>query len=162
MYGNEHGDRDGGEDGSGNGNKNRYEGGGEREPWNLRSGNRDGLEDARRGATPTNNQQPQPQDPTPQLDRHIMRRTRAQGREPWGRNGEGGGEAKKRKKPQKSCWRHLKNGEDLSGRRKNRSQGSTGSVDVDPEDLDSRKETEKDAQGTQGLCKNCRESPSCL
>ena len=34
------------------------EGGGKREPKNLRNGNRGGSEDARGGATPTSNQQP--------------------------------------------------------------------------------------------------------
>ena len=41
-----------------NGDKNRDGSGGEREPWNLRSGNRGGSEDARRRATPTSNQRP--------------------------------------------------------------------------------------------------------
>ena len=34
--------------------------------------------------------------------------------------GEGGGEAKKRKKPHKSCRRHVGNGGDLGGKRKKR------------------------------------------
>ena len=45
----------------------------------LRSGNRGGLEDARRGATPTSNQQSQPQDPTPQLDRRIVPKDQSPG-----------------------------------------------------------------------------------
>ena len=101
--GNKQEGRDGGENGSGNGNGNRRENGGEnrdggrgeREPGNLRSSNRGGSQDAR---TPTSNQQPQPQDPTPQRDRRIMLKNRAQGREARYRIGEGGGEAKKRKK----------------------------------------------------------------
>ena len=46
----------------------RDEGGGDRELVNLRSGIRGGSEDARGGATPMSNQQPQPLliDPTPQ------------------------------------------------------------------------------------------------
>ena len=112
-------DRDGGrsgnedEDGEG-------EGVGGREPGNRRSNSRGGIgraEGAREGATPTikfsisinTNQQPQPQDPTPKRDRRIMRRTRAQGREVKGRAGEGGGEAKKRKKPPKSYRRDVEN-----------------------------------------------------
>ena len=69
-----------------------------------------GSEDARRWATQTNNQQPQPQDPTPQRDHRIMLRTRAQGRE------EGGGETKKRKKPHKSCRRDFGHRGDLGGK----------------------------------------------
>ena len=61
--------------GAGTGDGDRDEGGGEREPGNLQSGNRGGSEDARGGAMPTSNQQPQPQDPTPQRHRRIMRRT---------------------------------------------------------------------------------------
>ena len=110
-YGDGHEGRDGGEDesrnwsrsgnlsrsGSGRKNEddNRVEGGGESEPGNLRSGNRGGSKDAKRWATPTNNQQPQPQDLTP---RRIMLRTRAQRRAVKDRIGEGGGEAKTRKK----------------------------------------------------------------
>ena len=55
----------------------------------------------RGGATPTSNQKPQPQHPMPHRDRRVMRRTRVQGREARGMIGEGGGEAKKRKKSQK-------------------------------------------------------------
>ena len=54
-YGNTHEGRDGGELGSGNGDDNRDEGGGEREPGNLRNGNRGRLEGVRGGATPTSN-----------------------------------------------------------------------------------------------------------
>ena len=60
---------------------------------------RSGLEDARGGATPTGNQQPQPpqENSTPQRDRRIMRRTKAQGQDRMGwetrdRMGESGGE----------------------------------------------------------------------
>ena len=55
--------------------------------------------------------------------------------------GEGGGEAKKRKKPQKRYRLDVENGGDLmSGKRKKRRQKSIGSVDVDPENLEDRKE----------------------
>ena len=43
----------------------RVEGGGKREPGNLRSGDIDGSEDVRVGAMPKSNKQPLPQDSTP-------------------------------------------------------------------------------------------------
>ena len=73
---NEKRDSDVDENRSGGGDKWREKRGGEREPGNLRSGNRGGSEYARGGATPASNQQPQLQDPTSQQDRRIMRRTR--------------------------------------------------------------------------------------
>ena len=82
------------------------------------------------GATPTSNQQPQSQDPTSQRDRRIMRRARAWGREGRDRIGEDGGEATKRKKPQKSYRRDEENGRDLGGWRKKHRQESIGSVDA--------------------------------
>ena len=63
--GNGHGDRDKDGNQSGNGYENREKGGREGESGNLRSDNRSGSEDARGGATPTIDQQPQPQDLTP-------------------------------------------------------------------------------------------------
>ena len=60
-----HEDRDEGRNGSRNGGKNREDGGANREPENLRSGNRGRSEDATEGGAPTSNQQPQPQDPMP-------------------------------------------------------------------------------------------------
>ena len=72
---NGHEDRDGGESGSGNKNDNREEGGGEGEPGNLQSYSRGWAKDSRGGAMPTTNQQPEPQDPTPQQDHRIMWRT---------------------------------------------------------------------------------------
>ena len=110
-YGKNHEGRDGGPNGSGDRDQNRDEGGGEREPGNVRSGNRGGSEGARRGATSTRNQQPQSQDPTPQRNRCIMRKTRAQRREARDRIGKGGNEAKKREKPQKSYRRNVENRE---------------------------------------------------
>ena len=95
--------------------ENRHE---NKEPGNLRSDYRGGLEDARRQATPTSNQQPHPQDPMPQRDRRIMPKTRAQGREARDGIGEGRGEVKKRNKPPKNCRRNVKNGGDLGGKRK--------------------------------------------
>ena len=79
-YGSDYECRDRSENGIGNGNgngdENRDEGGGARESGNLRSGNRDGSEDARKGATPTTKEKLQLQFPTPQRDRRIMRRIR--------------------------------------------------------------------------------------
>ena len=62
-----------------------------------------------------------------------MRRTRAQGREPRNKTGEGGGEVKKLKKLQKNYRRDVEDGRDLGGwLEKKRRQESVGSVDVDP------------------------------
>ena len=58
--------------------------------------------------------------------------------------GEGGREAKKRKKTQKSCRRRAGNGGD-----------SVGSVAADPDNLESNKKAGGGAQGTQGSSKNC-------
>ena len=69
MNVNKHEDRDGG----GNGDENREEGGRQREP-----GDGYGSKYVRDGPTSTNNQRPQLQHPTPQGDRRIMRRTKAQ------------------------------------------------------------------------------------
>ena len=51
---------------------------------------------------------------------------------------------------------------DLNGRRKVRRQERVGLVGVDPEDLENRKEVEKEAHAAQDLSKNCRESMSPL
>ena len=88
----------------------KNEGRGEREAGNLRSGDSGRSEDARRRATPTSDQQPQSQDPSTQRDRRNILRARAQGREARDRIGEDGGEAKKRKKPHKSCRRDVGRG----------------------------------------------------
>ena len=45
----------------------------------------------------------------------------------------------------------IENGGGLGVKRKKRRQESIGSVDVDPEDLENRKEAGRGAQGTQGL-----------
>ena len=60
-----HEDRDGCENKSKDGDEKREEGGGERESGNPRRGNRGGSENVRGGETPTSNQEPQRQDPTP-------------------------------------------------------------------------------------------------
>ena len=96
-----------------------------------------------------------------QPDSHTMRRTRAHGREARDTIGETRGEAKKRKKPQKSYKRDVENGGDLGARRKKRRQKSIGSVDFDPEHLEKIKELGREAQGAQSLSKNCRERVVC-
>ena len=68
--------------------------------------------------TPTSNQQPHQQVPTPKEDRRIIRRIRSQGWEVSGRTGEGGGGAKKYMNIEKSYRRDGGNGGDLGGRRK--------------------------------------------
>ena len=97
-----HEGRDGGESGSGNesgngsenGDENRAEGRERREAGDLRSGNRGRTEDNTRRATLTSSQQPQPQALTPQRDRRIMLKTRAQGR----RRGTASGRVEKRRR----------------------------------------------------------------
>ena len=100
--GNEDRDRD--ENGNMKRDDNGKECGVEKEPENLPSDTncRCGAEDATKGAMPTGNRQPQPQDPTPQRDCIIKRRTTVQGREV--RNGAEVGEegSKQHKKPLKS------------------------------------------------------------
>ena len=54
---------------------------------NLPSSNKGKSEDARGWATATSNQQPEPQDPTPQRDRRLMRRWEAQGTQGLDNNG---------------------------------------------------------------------------
>ena len=77
---------------------------------------------------------------------------------------EGGREAKKRKKPQNNCRRHVGNGGDLGGKRKKCKKERVGPVAANPDNLESNKEAEGGAQGTQGSSKNCtsRESVSPL
>ena len=71
------------------------------------------------------------------------------------RIGEGGREAKKRKKPQNSCRRRAGNGGDTGGKRKKCRKERVGSVDANPDNLESNKEAGGRAQGTQGSSKNC-------
>ena len=68
--------------------------------------------------------------------------------------GEGGREAKKRKKPQYSCRRHVGNGGDLGGKRKNCVKERVGPVAANPDNLENNKEAGGVEQGTQGSSKN--------
>ena len=56
------------------------------------------------------------------------------------RIGEGGRETKKREKPHNSCRRHVGNGGDLGGKRKNRRDERVGLVAANPDSLESNKE----------------------
>ena len=80
------------------------------------------------------------------------------------RIGEGGREAKKRKKPQNSCRRRAGNGGDIGGKRKKCRKERVGSVAANPDNLGSNKEAGGGAQGAQGSSKICtsRESVSPL
>ena len=71
------------------------------------------------------------------------------------RVGEGGGEAKKRKNPHKSCRRDVGNGGDLDGKRKKRRKERAGPVSANPDNIKNNKEAKGAAQGTQGLSKSC-------
>ena len=53
---------------------------------------------------------------------------------------EGGREAKKLKKPHKSCRRHVGNGRDLCAESKTRRQERVGSVAANPDNVESNKE----------------------
>ena len=66
------------------------------------------------------------------------------------RIGEGGREAKKRKKPQNSCRRRAGNGGDMGGKRKKCRKERVGSVAANPDNLGSNKEAGGGAQGAQG------------
>ena len=67
--------------------------------------------------------------------------------------GEGGGEAKKRKKSYKSCRRDVGNGGDLGGKRNKRRQERVRSIAFDPDNLENRNGTGREVQGTQDLSK---------
>ena len=71
------------------------------------------------------------------------------------RIGEGGREAKKRKKPQNSCRRRAGNGGDTGGKRNKCRKERVGSVAANPDNLESNKEAGGGAQGAQGSSKNC-------
>ena len=71
------------------------------------------------------------------------------------RIGEGGREAKKRKKPQNSCRRRAGNGGDMGGKRKKCRKERVGSVAANPDNLGSNKEAGGGAQGAQGSSKIC-------
>ena len=53
---------------------------------------------------------------------------------------ESGREAKKRKKPHKSCRRHVEKGGDLGGKRKTRRNKRVGPVAASPDNLENNKE----------------------
>ena len=78
--------------------------------------------------------------------------------------GEGGREAKKRKKPQNRCRRRAGNGGDMGGKRKQFRKERVGSVAANPDNLGSNKKAGGGAQGAQGSSKICtrRESVSRL
>ena len=98
---------------------------------------------------------PQPQDSMPQQDRRIMRRTRARGRDRGGRRrGE-----KAQDFPEELPTQCGKRGRLWQKVKKSR-QESIGSVDVDLGCQNKSKETDREAQGAQGLNKNCREGGS--
>ena len=80
------------------------------------------------------------------------------------RIGDGGREAKKRKKPQNSCRRRAGNGGDMGGERKKCRKERVGSVAANPDNLGSNKEAGGGVQGAQGSSKICtsRESVSPL
>ena len=80
------------------------------------------------------------------------------------RIGEGGREAKKRKKPKNSCSRHVVNWGDLDGKRKKYRKERVGQVAANPDNLENNKEAGGGAQGTQGQSKifTSRESVSLL
>ena len=74
--------------------------------------------------------------------------------------GQGGREAKKRKKPQNSCRRRAGNGGDTGGKRKKCRKERVGSVAANPDNLESNKEAGRGAQGTQGSSKICTSKES--
>ena len=71
------------------------------------------------------------------------------------RIGEGGREAKKRKKPQNSCRRRAGNGGDMGGKRKKCRKEKVGSVAANPDNLGSNKEAGGGGQGALGSSKIC-------
>ena len=77
---------------------------------------------------------------------------------------QGGREATMRKKPHKTCRRHVGNGGDLGGKSKKCRKERVGPVAANPYNLENNKEAGGGAQGTQGLSKNCtsRETVSPL
>ena len=67
--------------------------------------------------------------------------------------GEGGREAKKRKKSQNSCRRRAGNGRDTDGKRKKCRKERVGSAAANPDNLGSKKDAGGGAQGAQGSIK---------
>ena len=71
------------------------------------------------------------------------------------RIGEGGREAKKRKKPKNSCRRRAENGGDMGGKREKCRKERVSSVAANPDNLGSNNEAGGGAQGAQGSSKIC-------
>ena len=145
------GDEHEGRDGGGTGSWNRGEGGGEREPGIGRK--------TRKGG--------QRQRGTSNHSRKIRRPSETVascgGPDPGdGRRGTGSGRAEERQRSARNPTRvvnaYVGNGRDLSGKRKTRRQERVGSVAGNPDNLENRKEAGREAQGTQGLGKNCSTS----
>ena len=67
------------------------------------------------------------------------------------RIGEGGSEAKKRKKPQSSCRRRAGNGGDTGGKRKQCRKERVGSVAANPDNPESNKEAGGESTRCSGL-----------
>ena len=64
---------------------------------------------------------------------------------------EGGGEAKKRKKPHKTCRRHVGNGGDLGGKNKTRRKERVGAVVANLDNLEKNKEAGSGCTSYPGL-----------
>ena len=77
------------------------------------------------------------------------------------RMGEGGREAKKRKKPQNSCRRRAGNGGDMGGKRKKCRKERVGSVAANPDNLGSNKEAGRGAQGARAQVRFVRVERVC-
>ena len=107
------------------------------------------------------NQQPQILDPM-QYNKYTHTYTHTHTRNE-NRIGEGGKEAKKRKKPKNSCRRRAGNGGDTGGKRKTCRKERVGLVAANPDNLESNKEVGGGAQGTQGSSKDwtSRVCPLC-
>ena len=71
------------------------------------------------------------------------------------RIGEGEREAKKHKKPQSSCRRHVGNGGNLGGKSKQYRKERVSPVAANPDNLESNEEARGGAQGTKGSSKIC-------
>ena len=98
------------------------------------------------------------------VEARSVKRTHTHTHIPGTRVGDGGKEAKKRKKPLNSCRRRGGNGGDFGGTRKRCRKGSVGPVAANSNIVEINKEAGGGAQGTLSLSKNCtsRESVSPL
>ena len=65
--------------------------------------------------------------------------------------GKGGRESKKRKKPRKSSRRHVRNRGHVGGKRKKRRQERAGSVAGNPDNVENRKEGDRECTKYPGL-----------